>query len=947
MMELQTLQEALKVEIQVHQKLVAQMKQDPQNADLKKQLHELQAKITALSEKQKKVVEQLRKDLMVKQEPELKLQLQTQTADTKHLLQLPTAPTQQPTPPQQVPYRTTHTEHRQTRNTGLHQKTLTVTPVLTAKTLPLVLKAATTIPASAGQCPTVAMVTAISNLAKPVVNSDSQATPINLQVASKLANQGSEPVRIISKNAIVVQAATTTSAQPIKVPQFVPPARATPRPAYLPQVRPKPPVPNNVPIAPAPASAPPPPMVAAPPQLLQRPIMLATKLSPTSLSQTTPIHQVRIVNGQPCATLSKNASTGQVTGIVISAAAPTLQISSLPTDAKTVKSQGGAEHVRMKTTPSSTPPLAPVAKPRYEDNPQKLAFMVSLGLVTHDHLEEIQSRRQERKRRTTANPVYSGAVFEPERKKSAVTYLNTPLHQGTRKRGRPPKYSSVPDPSAHPPCSPSGCHPASLAPERLDAGGLPFPAHPHTLPLPTPSSGDGDIHEDFCAVCRRSGQLLMCDTCSRVYHLPCLDPPLKNIPKGMWICPKCQDQILKKEDAIPWPGTLAIVHSYIAYKEAKEEEKQKLLKWSAELKLEREQLEQRVKQLTNSVTKCMETKNTILARQKEMQSSLEKVKHLISLIQSFERKQTLEPEASQPVTEESSKIVPEVNMEVTSEVNEEVTSEINKEITSEINKEITSEINKDVPSEVNMAVPSEVNMAVPSEVNMEVPSEVNLEVPSEVNMEVTSEVNMEVTSEVSAEATAGGAAEPASRVEPSSEVEPDSKMEPVSDVGSSAEVEPASGIAVGSEADLSLKEEPSSEAEARSDVMAGSEVPVGSASGLGGCTEALATGRPAEPMDVSANGDTDSHTESTVNSCPNAVQPEASAALLPSNGTEDVGGQGEAAEEADQDREQDRSSNGKTSEGSKEQNSASNSKTSEGSQEPVQLPPHIQAESPK
>lgn len=27
---------------------------------------------------------------------------------------------------------------------------------------------------------------------------------------------------------------------------------------------------------------------------------------------------------------------------------------------------------------------------------------------------EIQSRRQERKRRTTANPVYSGAVFEPE-----------------------------------------------------------------------------------------------------------------------------------------------------------------------------------------------------------------------------------------------------------------------------------------------------------------------------------------------------------------------------------------------------------------------------------------------------------------------------------------------------------------------------------------------------
>nr|2YQL_A Chain A, PHD finger protein 21A [Homo sapiens] len=55
------------------------------------------------------------------------------------------------------------------------------------------------------------------------------------------------------------------------------------------------------------------------------------------------------------------------------------------------------------------------------------------------------------------------------------------------------------------------------------------------------SSGSSG-HEDFCSVCRKSGQLLMCDTCSRVYHLDCLDPPLKTIPKGMWICPRCQDQ---------------------------------------------------------------------------------------------------------------------------------------------------------------------------------------------------------------------------------------------------------------------------------------------------------------------------------------------------------------------------------------------------------------------
>ncbi|XP_060770479.1 PHD finger protein 21A isoform X4 [Neoarius graeffei] len=580
MMELQTLQEALKVEIQIHQKLVAQMKQDPQNADLKKQLHELQAKITALSEKQKKVVEQLRKELLVKQEPELKLQTVQAAADGKAMILSPSCqPQQQPTGPP--------------HNKAAPQKTLQVTPVLTAKTLPLVLKAAaSTMPASmTTPRPTVAMVTAISNPPRPALTPDSRNAPVNLQLSSKLTGQDTEATsRVMPKNVIVVQA-STTSAQPIKVPQFVPPPRLTPRPTFLPQVRPKPATPNNVPIAPAP----PPPMMAAP-QLLQRPVMLTTKLTSALPASAGPIHQVRIVNGQPC-TIPKTipstgASTGQVTGIVISGPMQTLQISSLNADIKTVKSQGASEQV-LTSTPSSTSPLLSPPKVKREENPQKLAFMVSLGLVTHDHLEEIQSRRQERKRRTTANPVYSGAVFEPERKKSAVTYLNTPLHQGTRKRGRPPKYSSSasgPELGCHPLLSPSSSHPASPAAERPELGGFPLPVHPHSLPQPSPSSGD----------------------------------------------------ILKKEEAIPWPGTLAIVHSYIAYKEAKEEEKQKLMKWSAELKLEREQLEQRVKQLSNSITKCMETKNSILARQKEMQSSLDKVKHLVHLIHSFNLSQTVE-----------------------------------------------------------------------------------------------------------------------------------------------------------------------------------------------------------------------------------------------------------------------------------------------------------------
>ncbi|XP_034500586.1 PHD finger protein 21A [Ailuropoda melanoleuca] len=592
-MELQTLQEALKVEIQVHQKLVAQMKQDPQNADLKKQLHELQAKITALSEKQKRVVEQLRKNLIVKQEQPDKFQIQPLPQSENKLQTAQQQPLQQLQQQQQY-----HHHHAQSAapspNLTASQKTVTTASMITTKTLPLVLKAATaTMPASVvGQRPTIAMVTAI-NSQKAVLSTDVQNTPVNLQTSSKVTGPGAEAVQIVAKNTVTLQVQATPP-QPIKVPQFIPPPRLTPRPNFLPQVRPKPVAQNNIPIAPAP-----PPMLAAP-QLIQRPVML-TKFTPTTLpTSQNSIHPVRVVNGQT-ATIAKTFPMAQLTSIVIAtpgtrlAGPQTVQLSKPSLEKQTIKSHTETDEKQTESR-TITPPAAP--KPKREENPQKLAFMVSLGLVTHDHLEEIQSKRQERKRRTTANPVYSGAVFEPERKKSAVTYLNSTMHPGTRKR------------------------------------------------VPKEHWPRGDIHEDFCSVCRKSGQLLMCDTCSRVYHLDCLDPPLKTIPKGMWICPRCQDQMLKKEEAIPWPGTLAIVHSYIAYKAAKEEEKQKLLKWSSDLKQEREQLEQKVKQLSNSISKCMEMKNTILARQKEMHSSLEKVKQLIRLIHGIDLSKPVDSEAT-------------------------------------------------------------------------------------------------------------------------------------------------------------------------------------------------------------------------------------------------------------------------------------------------------------
>lgn len=46
-------------------------------------------------------------------------------------------------------------------------------------------------------------------------------------------------------------------------------------------------------------------------------------------------------------------------------------------------------------------------------------------------------------------------------------------------------------------------------------------------------------NEEHCRVCHRLGEMLVCDTCSGVYHLGCLDPPLEEVPEEEWRCYVC------------------------------------------------------------------------------------------------------------------------------------------------------------------------------------------------------------------------------------------------------------------------------------------------------------------------------------------------------------------------------------------------------------------------
>ncbi|XP_057315338.1 bromodomain adjacent to zinc finger domain protein 1A-like isoform X2 [Hydractinia symbiolongicarpus] len=54
---------------------------------------------------------------------------------------------------------------------------------------------------------------------------------------------------------------------------------------------------------------------------------------------------------------------------------------------------------------------------------------------------------------------------------------------------------------------------------------------------------DKSIQNTRCRMCRRKGneeEMLLCDGCDRGFHMGCLKPPLKAVPKGDWFCHDCR-----------------------------------------------------------------------------------------------------------------------------------------------------------------------------------------------------------------------------------------------------------------------------------------------------------------------------------------------------------------------------------------------------------------------
>ncbi|MEQ2167073.1 hypothetical protein GOODEAATRI_000482, partial [Goodea atripinnis] len=222
----------------------------------------------------------------------------------------------------------------------------------------------------------------------------------------------------------------TLTAVPIKVPQVSSLHRLAGQAAtVLPQVRPKTQIPDSLPHSPC---------QELQPLSLQR---VTAVVSPKSQAPTLPTanstfsseHQPNSQNnastpllapslGPDLGSSSQHASAGPGVAYAIIAAspAPGNGVSAVSEAVKVIiiqpqapssieGSPGAQADFPLQEAPTAKSP----PKKKKEEDPEKIAFMVALGLVTTEQLEEIQTKRQERKRRSTANPAYSG-LFEPE-----------------------------------------------------------------------------------------------------------------------------------------------------------------------------------------------------------------------------------------------------------------------------------------------------------------------------------------------------------------------------------------------------------------------------------------------------------------------------------------------------------------------------------------------------
>ncbi|CAI9741078.1 finger 21A-like isoform X2 [Octopus vulgaris] len=595
--DLDKIQAELKAAIQNHQILVGKMQFDPQNPSYKKQLHDLQIEITSLDDRQKVIVQILRKELVNKQQTSNQAsslntnasqqqQHQAQTQQQVHLQkQQPQthSPQQVHAVPQQmhVSQPQSNSVQRQQSQSPMQQPPHTV-----QRQSPSPQRQTHTTVQQQSQSP----------------QRQLQSHPVQLpsQSPQQLPCQSPQQPQSPHQHIHIVQQSQPPSQQQLQPMQQVSQhSHSHPQPATSPQQAPTAVVATTQPAA---AAAP---LQSADfikkndnvkcPSILNTPHSRVS--SPTvnnSVSSRSTSPPIRVPQYTISKTLLQNKNQ---------MAPPNV----LPPKRTCTETELGD----IKKTVDKKPPITCDEKnvKSSQNMLRKLQYMASLDLVTPETLKELQSKRSERKRRSTANPQFSYSL-ESDRKR--MNYLvGSNITTGTKRpRGRPPKHGT----------SPTNSRPGT--PDSSDSNA--------SIKNGIVNGSSDDIHDGLCFVCQKAGRLLICDGCGMAYHPTCLEPPVATFPNGPWRCYKCQNE----KNSTGGSVTLDIVHNYIINKTAKDEERKKLQRRNTELNNERIQLETNTKQLSQSLYQCIQQKQELMNTNKKVQQSADNINNFLQIFQS-------------------------------------------------------------------------------------------------------------------------------------------------------------------------------------------------------------------------------------------------------------------------------------------------------------------------
>lgn len=286
-------------------------------------------------------------------------------------------------------------------------------------------------------------------------------------------------------------------------------------------------------------------------------------------------------------------------------------------------SVSASDDSQSSSAPSTPEPLVNPLNPHDVSQSEFLAYF---GLATHDLFKELQNKRAERKRRSTANPQFlyqRGWDFSNKRgRRGAAAQNASPPH--TRQAGRNKKEKTPPKkaPSPPPPL------PANIL--------APLPAIPNlpsglTIERVTPAKLNSVPNEKICVECRLPGTLLICELCTNGFHLSCHNRPLAQTPRQ---CPRCMSgKETRTVGLLNVPSAMSV--SYVPTEiPAKTEERDSLLERNKSLNDELVRLQDRHSQLTISLKTQQVEREELLVTQQSTEEKIQKILKFITSVKS-------------------------------------------------------------------------------------------------------------------------------------------------------------------------------------------------------------------------------------------------------------------------------------------------------------------------